>query len=293
MKLVGVDYLSPSAAAKLTQCQRRWWWHYIGGLREGSTEALAMGGGFAHALEFDSVEAGITEYHARRAPSDILDDPARRNLEAWVAEATIREAFVGYQFRYADADRANRLEREVTHIVDMPGAARLLQVRNDGVGDLYLVEDKLRSGSAMQPAKLENEVRQGRQLTAEIYAVWRDTGELRPVQLRCVKKCDPRKWKSLTDRDEVEAVIRDHFQSEAAFVVLEATRTLEQVKEFEREFAYLATLADALAESGEPTGARNDGACFDYGRVCPALAHCQGQRSHHDLLSPTTNNQEN
>ena len=284
MKLIGVPYLSPSAMSKLVTCQRQWWWHYEQGIRdEGGTEPLAMGSGLAHALEF-GLEAGLAEYHASRRPDDIFDDPHQRQLEAWVGVETIRHAYQGYVNRYDDPG----LVREETFIVDMPNAARKLQVRIDGVADGYGVEDKLRSGSSLRPDAVQNEVLQGRQITAECYCLWRDTGDLRPVFLRTTKKCDPRKWKSCQSHEEVAEVIGDHFAGDV-FAEYECTRTLDQLREFEAEFAQLSALAEALAQSGDPVGVRNEKACHEFGRVCPALAACQGQAAAEELM---TNNQE-
>lgn len=284
MRLVGVNYLSPSAMATLVSCERQWWWKYQAGIREGSSEPLAMGGGFAHALEF-GLAAGLAEYHARRAPLDpVFGDPVEHDRLAWVAEATITEAYAGYQHRWPDADAG--IEREVTFIVGIDKCDRLLQVRADGVGPHHIVEDKLRAGSSLQSAKLENEVRQGRQLTAEIYCVWRDTGELLPVSFRNVKKIDPRKVKVAGMlRSDIVHAIHLHFQQDGSFLEHRAERTLDQLAGFEDELRGLAKRADLLAKSKTPAGAKNTDVCHSYGRECPALAACQGVQSTADLLA--------
>ena len=285
MKLIGVPYLSPSAMSKLVTCQRQWWWHYEQGIRdEGGTEPLAMGSGLAHALEYRSLEDGLLEYARARRPDDIFDDQHQRRLEEWVARETITQAFNGYIERYDARDFAGLLVREETFIVDMPYAARKLQVRIDGVADGYGVEDKLRAGSSLRPDAVQNEVLQGRQITAECYCMWRDTGELRPVYLRTTKKCDPRKWKQCQSHEEVAEVIGDHFAGDV-FAEYECTRTLDQLREFEAEFAQLSALAEALAQSGDPVGVRNEKACHEFGRVCPALAACQGQAAAEELTA--------
>jgi hypothetical protein len=151
-----------------------------------------------------------------------------------------------------------------------------LQVRIDGVGDGYLIEDKLRSASSMRADAIENECRQGRQITAEVYGHWRTTGDILPVKLRCTKKCDPRKLRKLETEAEVEAVLYEHFTTDGAFNEWTCTRTREQLLEFEAEFAALAVRAEALLASDTPIGARNTSSCHMYGRTCPALAMCQG-----------------
>ena len=100
--------------------------------------------------------------------------------------------------------------REQTYLIalgdpdELEPTRRIIQARVDGaVKGHYLVEDKLRSASSMRADALENEVRQGHQLTAEIWAHWKATDELLPVQFRVTKKCDPRKWKKLETEGEV------------------------------------------------------------------------------------------
>lgn len=270
--LVGVNYMSPSQAATMVGCERKWWHSYVDGIKEPSSEPLAMGGGFALALEEQNVEAGLREYVARRpAMSDWVDASVYERQE-WIGRATILRAFDGYTFRWPDVD----VEREVTYLVSLPGTERLLQCRVDGVHPEYQVEDKLRSGTAMRSHALENEVRQGFQLTAEIYGRWRSTGELLPVHLRCVKKCDPRKYKECESFDDVNAVAATHFDAEASFQEFVAVRTVEQLREFERDAVELCQRADRLGASDTPLGAKNTSNCHAYGRACPNLDLCQG-----------------
>jgi hypothetical protein len=270
--IAGLDHLSPSGASVLVDCERRYWHRYHDGLgKDERSEPLAMGGGLAAALEFNSNARGIEEYLARRPVADGWTDPIAYEREEWAAKATIRGAHLGYSTRYPEP-----VEREITYFCTLPNVDRLLQVRVDGVGDGYLVEDKLRSGSSMRADTIENEVRQGRQITAEVYGHWRTTGDILPVKLRCTRKCDPRKWKKLETALEVAAVIGEHFDSEGVFNEFTCTRTREQLVEFEAEFAALAVRAEALLKSDTPIGARNTGACHAYGRSCPALAICQG-----------------
>jgi hypothetical protein len=146
------------------------------------------------------------------------------------------------------------------------------------------VEDKLRSATSMRADAIENEIRQGRQISAEIYGHWRATRELRPVKLRCTKKPDPRPLKKATDEEQVIALVGEHFTKDGVFLEFEAHRTLDQLAEFEAEFADLAKRAEALLSNEQPVGARNTGACHQYGRTCPALAVCQGFGSYTDLI---------
>jgi PD-(D/E)XK nuclease superfamily len=274
LRLAGVNHLSPSGASALIECPRRYWWRYKHGLgKDERSEAMAMGHGLAAALEFSDLQRGIADYHAARPQADGWTDPAMYEREGWAAEATITEAFTGYNARYSDPG----IVREQTYLVRLPFKGRIIQARVDGcVPGHYLVEDKLRSASSMRPNALENEVRQGRQLTAEIYAHWRCTGEHLPVRFRVTKKCDPRKWKRLETHAEVINVICGHFATDGVFNEYTVVRTEQQLAEFEEEFRGLITQADDVLGSHSPAGARNEKACHAYGRVCPALAACQG-----------------
>jgi hypothetical protein len=273
--IAGLEHLSPSGASVLVDCERRYWHRYHDGLgKDERSEPLAMGGGLAEALEF-GLERGLTEYRSRRPEADGWTDPIAYERDGWIGEATIIHAYNGYLARYPDP-----IEREVTHFCTLPGIARLLQVRIDGVGDGYLVEDKLRSGLSLRADAIENEVRQGRQITAEVYGHWRATGDILPVKLRCTKKIDPRKVKKLETQVEVKAAIAEHFAGEGVFNEFTCTRTREQLLEFEAEFAALAVRAEALLASDTPIGARNTGACHAYGRSCPALPFCTGLAVH-------------
>lgn len=283
--IAGLEHLSPSGAATLIDCERKYWYRYALGVGTNErSEPLAMGGGLAEALEF-GLDRGLAEYHSRRPEADGWTDPIAYEREGWIGEAIIREAYVGYVMRYGLA-----VEREVTHFCRLPGVSRLLQVRIDGVGDGYLVEDKLRSASSLRAEAIENEVRQGRQITAEIYGHYRTTGDLWPVKLRCTKKPDPRPLKKATTQEQVIALVAEHFTKDGVFLEFDAHRTLEQLTEFEEEFAALAKRADGLLYHDEPIGARNTGACHQYGRTCPALAVCQGFASYVDLINTAKEN---
>jgi hypothetical protein len=272
--IAGLEHLSPSGSSTLVDCERKYWWRYHEGLGKNErSEPLAMGGGLAEALEF-GLERGLAEYRSRRPEADGWTDPIAYERDGWIGEHTITKAWCGYVARYDES-----VDREVTHFCTLPGITRLLQVRIDGVGDGYLIEDKLRSASSMRADAIENECRQGRQITAEIYGHWRTTGDILPVKLRCTKKCDPRKLKKLETEAEVKAVLYEHFMTDGVFNEWTCTRTREQLVEFEAEFAALAMRAEALLASDTPIGARNTGACMAYGRQCPALSMCQGLAS--------------
>jgi hypothetical protein len=270
--MAGLGHLSPSGSSTLVDCERKYWWRYHEGLGEDErSEPLAMGAGLAEALEF-GLERGLAEYRSRRPEADGWTDPIAYERDGWIGGATITEAYGGYVARYHDPE----LEREVTYFATLPGVERLLQVRVDGVAPTYLCEDKLRSGSSMRADAIENEYRQGRQITAEVYGHWRTTGEILPVKLRCTKKIDPRKVKKLETQDEVILTIAEHFAGEGVFNEFTCTRTREQLLEFEAEFSALAVRAEALLASDTPIGARNTGACHAYGKSCLALSICQG-----------------
>jgi hypothetical protein len=290
LQLHGIDHLSPSAASTLVDCQRKYWWRYKHKLgRDERTEPLAMGGGLAGALEFGDLDKGIAEYHERRPIADGWTDPDADERAIWIAEATIWQAYDGYLNRYPEEG----IQREVTYLIAVPGQSRIIQARVDGCkSGEYLIEDKLRSASGMRADALENEVRQGRQLTAEIYGHWKATGELLPVKFRITKKIDPRKVKPTKERvitkDYVETAIAEHFASDGVFNEFDATRTVDQLLEFEAEFAGLIEKADDLLASDEPAGARNEKACTAYGRTCPALGACQGVTPWRELTNITT-----
>lgn len=277
---LGLRYLSPSGAGLLIRCPRRWWWSYVGGVKDGPTEATAMGSGFAEALEAGDLAAGIAAYRLHRPQLDpLLGDPEADELARQQAEAIITHAFRGYVQRWPDPVGTRR---EVTFILDMPDASRHLLVRADGVTDLFGIEDKLRSGAAMRAEAVANEAAQGLQLTAEAYCMWRESGQIRPVQLRCVKKPDPRK---LRNNEAWGLEVRAHFERDDAYQEWTAHRTREQLESFEREFVRLSALADSVEVGSEPSGWRNLEVCHSFGRSCPALGHCQGAQSVSEILS--------
>lgn len=281
--LVGIDHLSPSGTATLQECEQK----YVGKygplkIREPGTEATAIGSGFAHALEYGSLDAGLQEYERQRPERDpVLDDPETRCRAGIVGRMTIKHAHRIYLERF---DCSPAIERERTYLVTLPGTGRVLQVRVDGYCETggYLVEDKLRSGSSLQAPAIENEQRQGRQLTAEIYAHWRETGDIIPVRYRLLRKPDPRKLKKLAV-DEIDGVIGEHFDThEKACDELIVERTEWQLRRWEYEQSALAARASLLLGgadvnpfSSHPSPVRNTSACHAYGRECPQLAHCQ------------------
>lgn len=272
LQIVDIPYVSPSALSTLTTCERQWWWSYVMGRKSPPTEATAMGHGFATALEHGDLGRGIEDYYAVRPQPDDWTDPEVDARHAEAARATIKHAYRGYTTRWPDADTT----REVTYLVDVEDCERVLQVRVDGVTPTHLIEDKLRAGSSLRSDDITNEVMQGRQLTAEVYAHWRKTGEIVPVHLRCMKKCDPRKWRTIPQA-EIDAVIGEHFEAPGAFNEYIATRTYEQLKTFETELKDAITRVGMLDFDDRPRGVRNTSACHLYGRPCPALSECQGR----------------
>lgn len=283
-QLIDIDYISPSQANTLIGCERKWWHKYVGGMKEPSTEPLAMGGGFATALEEGSLKAGLTEYMDRRPPCDEWMDPTVYERQEWIGRCTITHAVAGYTLRWPDTD----VQREVTYLVNLPYTDRKLQVRVDGVAPQHLIEDKLRSGSAMRGDLIENEVRQGLQLTAEVYVRWRQTGDIVPVHLRCMKKCDPRKLKDCQSYEEVNEVVAAHFEKESSFQEFIATRSRDQLEEFERDIAGLCQRIEALDFEDTPRGSKNTSNCMAYGRACPALNLCQGMETEREGVNGTT-----
>ena len=267
----GIPYLSPSQMAKFTSCERAWWFSRHG-LREGTSEPLAMGGGFAAALEYVSLGRGLTEYGLRRPDPDGWTDEEMDVRAFTIGESIITHAFAGYTSRWPDPVDC---VREETYLLNMPYAEGHLQVRVDGVvPGHHLIEDKLRGGTAMRGDAIENEVRQGRQLTAEAYAHWRVTGDLLPVHLRCVRKPDPRPLKTC-ELDEIDGIVEAHFEKEIAFQEFVASRTVDQLREFEGEFGDLDRRAAGIGSSSVPAGAKNEQSCHLYGRACPAIGYCQ------------------
>ena len=307
--LDGIKHVSPSQLSKLRECEQRWFNTTILKEREPGTEATAMGAGFAVALETDNVSAGILEYHASRpAPDSFTDEEADARLRV-IAVETIRAAFLLYRERFVDP---TTLEREATFVTRLPLHGRdepwTMQVRLDGfLKKQYVVEDKLRSGSSLQPEKVENEVRQGEQITAEIWSVWKKTGHLVPVKLRCLRKPDQRKIKTV-DTADLPEFIAEQFARDNAVEEYECVRTEDQLRAFEKRLVQQAIRVEALTPGPErihgaaevgglaagslidrgllvpivkrgavPT--RNTDACHSYGRACPFLARCQGTES--------------
>ena len=79
-----------------------------------------------------------------------------RSLADRLSNGSETRAFEGYQLRWPDVD----VTREITYLTDFPSfpnETRMLQVRVDGVAPDHLIEDKLRSGTAMRAEALENE----------------------------------------------------------------------------------------------------------------------------------------
>ena len=183
LKGPGLTHLSPSGGSVLQACEQQYVYRYgKRGMRDPSTQATALGSGFAWALETGSVDAGIREYLANRPPVDpVFDDPAVIERAEVVARAMITHAYAAYVQRFGPG---HDIEREVTYIVRLPAptprareisrytggpldpaplaaySPRLLQVRVDGAIDgVTLVEDKLRSSTTLRPDAIENEAR--------------------------------------------------------------------------------------------------------------------------------------
>ena len=291
VRLAGIDHLSPSGASLLQECERRYWWRYSKKLgRDERSEVLATGNGLAHALEFGDLERGLVVYDESRPVFDAFTDPEAYARDALVARASIVQAYEGYLARYPDPG----IIREQTYLIALEheSTSRIIQARVDGcVPKQYLVEDKLRSGGSMKAEDLENEVLQGKQLTAEIWAHWKATKgrELLPLKFRVTKKIDPRKPRGSKDKrptePEILELIAEHFASDGVFNEFHVTRTEAQLLEFEAEFTELALRADEVLGSDEPAGVRNTGACHAYGRTCPALAVCQGLKPAAELIA--------
>lgn len=276
---VAINYVSPTQISTLLTCERKYELKYVTGLREPGSEATATGGGFAHALEFDDVEAGISEYLKRRPDVSIFDDEDERENERLVAVSTIRWAFEGYRKRHGLEDRHTRVRREETYVVDLPGGGVLL-TRIDGVGDRYLVEDKLRSGSSLTEELVTAERERGHQLTAEVYAHWRRTGAALPVRLRCVRKPDRRKTKALKlDAAAIDAHVREWFAtSDKAFAEYEVWRPVERLETFGREAAQVFARRQELQDGIRPA-VRSPHACVQYGKMCAFASDCYGGQS--------------
>jgi hypothetical protein len=266
LRTAGVTYLSPSQLKTLTLCERKWFYR----TGEPASEPLAMGGGFAHALEVDDWGEGVEEYHRRRPLPDDWTDPEADDRRKEIARATIKHAALRY---WGSAPSTEELQREVTYLTDIPNHSTLLQVRVDGVGSDYLVEDKLRSGASLRADAIENELRQGIQLMAEVWVHRRVTGENLPVRLRNLKKIDPRKVKTIP-LDEIDGVMAEHFAAEGSFDEREARYSDERLDVFGLELAAWAERAERIL--WEADAHRNTDACFAFGRPCPNLAVCQG-----------------
>lgn len=298
--LDGIKHVSPSQLSKFRECEQRWYHTHVDKEREPGTEATAMGAGFAVALETGNVTAGIAEYNASRpAPDSFTDEEADYRLRV-IAFETIATAFLLYGERFSDPN----MEREATFVTRLPLHGRdepwTMQVRLDGyLRGQYIVEDKLRSGSSLQPERVENEVRQGEQITAEVWSVWKKSGDIIPVKLRCLRKPDQRKVKTVATED-LPAFIAEQFERDNAVEEYECVRTLDQLVAFEKRLVQQAIRIEALTPQSEPTGfakavaaevdraggvrytkpvsvpTRNTDACHNYGRSCPFLARCQG-----------------
>lgn len=266
----GIVYLSPSQLRTLTLCERKW----ALGVPEPTTEALAMGAGFAMALD-RGIEHGITAYLESRPQPDEFTDPDVDERARLIGCATVRHAAECYMARVG----GERIEREVTYLTQIPGTESLFQVRIDGVGEHYLVEDKLRSGAAMRPDLIENEIRQGSQLLAEVWVHRRVTGQNLPVRLRNVKKCDPRKLKTV-GLDEIDGIVAEHFQGESVFDERDAYFDADRLDGFANELVSAAQRARLL---GPASALRNTEACFTYGRPCAALSRCQGAQDNQEM----------
>lgn len=295
--LDGIKHVSPSQLSKFRECEQRWYHTHVDKEREPGTEATAMGAGFAVALEVDSYVAGINEYNANRPAPDSFTDPEADERLKRIAHLTIRAAFVAYNNRFDD----DLMEREATFVTRLPLHGRdepwTMQVRLDGyLRGQYIVEDKLRSGSSLQPEKIENEVRQGEQITAEVWSVWKKSGDIIPVKLRCLRKPDQRKIKTVATED-LPAFIAEQFERDNAVEEYECVRTEEQLVAFEKRLVQQAIRIEALTPQPEPVAmakalevvsgfspmlkplavpTRNTDACHNYGRSCPFLARCQG-----------------
>jgi hypothetical protein len=278
--VLALDSLSPTQIGNLLECEERWAFKYIVGEREPGTEATATGIGFGVAIEDGDLEAGLRAYEKARPPVDELwDDPDTRENERLVARASITHALASYRLRYAQGDAEAGVKPEVEYVVQCTPGKRgeptpLLYVRTDGACPTFGVEVKFRSGSSLGAEQIAQECARGHQLTAEVYVMWRKTGELLPVKFRPIRKPNRTKTKALKlDAEAIDAYVREHFEtSEKAFDERIVTRTLEDMLRFERELRRLWVQRMGLLSGKQPV--RNPSSCFSYGRVCPFAERC-------------------
>lgn len=277
--VTGLPYVSPSRLSTLQGCERRFAYQYVDGKREGGTEATAMGAAFAVGLETHDPNRMMEEYRALR-PEDPFMDPDLYKEIGIANEWLLIKAFNGYEDRFGLA-----LTREVTYLTAIEenayfwGGDGYLQCRVDGIedGDTALIEDKLRSGTAMRPEALAVEVGMGFQLSAEIWSHEKATGNRLPVHFRCIKKPNPRELRTAIKLDTVGEFLDTHFSMDKTWQTFEVTRTDQQLHDFERDLRSLSRRALHITESTgyrPEESPRNTGHCFSYGRACPFIDRC-------------------
>lgn len=282
-RITGLAYVSPSRLSTLQGCERRFHYQYVEGHREGGSEATSLGAAFAVGLETHNPERMIQEYRELR-PEDPFTDPEDFKRLGEAHECMLRIAFGEYADRFGLAE-----VREVTYLTQIYSGEPdeytvyeniFLQCRVDGLEDAEdaLIEDKLRSGTAMRPEALQMEVRAGFQLSAEIWSHKMATGKHLPIHFRCLRKPNPRDLRTAIKAGTYKEFLEGHFQLEKTYQTFEVTRTESQLKDFERELRTLAGRAIAKTDRGgtpDPADSpRNTGHCFSYGRACPFIDRC-------------------
>lgn len=285
--LPGLSYLSPTRISKLRECEARYAFSYgPEKLREPGSEATAMGAAFAAALEMGDEDVLLDEYYALRPPLDGFTDEKAWNDTGYRHLALLQTAYAAYRRRFIE-----NLNREAT-VFSPIGDGRYLQVRLDGVNAEagYIVEDKLRSGTASRSELCAIEATMGHQITAEIFSWWKVSGNILPVQLRVIKKPDPRKLRALEPgSDELGEFLDDHFAKESTIAVYHGERTVAELSRFYDQLhrdSRVALSLETMRHGLTPT--RNTASCHNYGRTCPFLDRCQSG----DWPSPKRNNDE-
>lgn len=281
----GHDHLSQTSLKTFLTCQQQFSWHYEHRLRPAVTsEPLAIGRAFAHALEQNDPEAGgrllrlEASVEAERAAGNVwVAAPDTRDVE--IAATVAQEAARCYLARYGHHEtREVELRARVrnpqhggrySHTHDL--LARLDAVSPDW---RTVFEDKL--VSQIPRSDLAQKVRLDRQVQIEAYLIWRTQGVLvNEVRYRMTMKPAIRQRQGESFDAYLQRIADDYCVRPDHYLAEETVNpTLDDFLRLERE---LWRWAEQIRESRrDGTWPRNTGACHDYGG-CRFLPLCAGE----------------
>lgn len=286
----GRSHLSHSGLSTLLACQQRWHWHYEERQRPAMTKrSLAVGSGFAHALESGEPDEGyryvVSEAERERAEADgspWISLPSEEEVE--IGAQVAREAARCYLARYGTHGETREMKLRAR--IRNPAENGRYSLTHDLLGrvdsvDLdrrLLIEDKLLQKADRK--HLAQRLRLDRQVSIECYLIWRTTGvEIEDIEYRVTVKPAIRRRQGESHDEYLVRIAYEYATRPDHYLISEPVkRTRDDYLRLEQElWRWAETVRDARRDGVWP---RNTAACLDYGG-CQFLALCAREPGAH------------